>query len=696
LLHKESRHGSLPLEGNEKTLGHDLLNDPRANVRADVQRAIRTGTQTFSGPYQLRQGGLGLIVRQAIFVDEFFWGLIAMVIDMPPIIEASGVEWAQKNYLIGLRTKDGKLFWGDERAFSGQGVVSTIALPESSWELGITPKVGLAILVANETLGLKLSFGAFLLISVTFIYSAMTRQSVLENTVRIRTNEVRASEERYRRLSDLSPVGVFQTDAGGDCVYANERWQEFTGLTEEQARGKGWEEALHPVDRERVFEEWYRATERKGTFSSEYRFLKPDGQVTWVYGQSSPELDGDGEIIGHVGTVTDITELKALEEQLLHAQRMEAVGQLTGGVAHDFNNLLGVMIGNTEMLGDRIGGDAKAGHNIAALTQAIDRASSLTSRLLAFSRQQKLSPVAADVTELIGGLKDMLQRTLGETVDLRVDVTPDLWPATIDPPQFENALVNLAVNARDAMAQGGKLTIETANVTLDETYAEQHEEVTPGDYVMAAVSDTGTGMAPEVLEKVFEPFFTTKDVGKGSGLGLSMVYGFVKQSNGHVTIYSETGHGTTVKLYMPRYHEAAAKQAARDDPPEFAPGSERILVVEDDEGMREISVTILKDQGYEVVEAADGGQAIRHLENGDPFDLLFTDVVLPGGLNGVEIAEQAKRIQPGIKVLYTTGYAENAVVHHGRLAPGVTLVNKPYRRAELLEKVRAILDREDG
>ena len=319
----------------------------------------------------------------------------------------------------------------------------------------------------------------------------------------------------------------------------------------------------------------------------------------------------------------------------------------------------------------------------------------MTQRLLAFSRQTTLSPVAARVSDLIGSLRDLLQRTLGETVDLRVEVAPHLWIATIDSHQFENALVNLAVNARDAMPQGGTLTIETANVTLGETHAEQYEEVTPGDYVQVAVSDTGTGMPPEVLEKVFEPFFTTKDVGEGSGLGLSMVYGFVKQSKGHITIYSEVGHGTTVKLYMPRSVEDLLQEGTKDDTQEYALGSERILVVEDDEHLRVVPVRTLRNQGYEVVEAGDGKEAIKHLKDGRAFDLLFTDVVLPGGMNGVEIAEEAKRIHPNIKVLFTTGYAENAVVHNGMLDPGVTLVNKPYRRVALLEKVRAILDSED-
>ena len=286
----------------------------------------------------------------------------------------------------------------------------------------------------------------------------------------------------------------------------------------------------------------------------------------------------------------------------------------------------------------------------------------------------------------------MLRRTLEESIDLTIVGTPGLWPATIDPHQFENALVNLAINARDAMLQGGTLVIETANVTLDETYAAQHQEVTPGDYVKVSVSDTGAGMSPEVLEKAFEPFFTTKEVGKGSGLGLSMVYGFAKQSNGHVTIYSEISHGTTIKLYLPRSMEVAAPKNAKFNRTESRRGSQRILVVEDDENVRQASVGILHSQGYEVVEASDGKEAIKHLQGDQPFDLLFTDVVLPGGMNGMEIAAQAKRLQPNIKILYTSGYAEHALVHNGRLDHGVALVNKPYRRTELLDKVQAMLD----
>ena len=391
----------------------------------------------------------------------------------------------------------------------------------------------------------------------------------------------------------------------------------------------------------------------------------------------------------------DATERKRAEDQLRQARKMEVAGQLTAGVAHDFNNLMAIMLGNAELLEDLAGEDEEAKQYIEAIIESVDRGSSLTGRLLAFSCQQALSPAAIGVSELIGSLSDMLQRTLGETIDLRVEKTPHLWTATIDPNQFENAMVNLALNARDAMPQGGTLTIETANVTLDETYAERQEEVTPGDYVYVAVSDTGSGIPPEVLEKVFEPFFTTKEVGKGSGLGLSMVYGFAKQSGGHITIHSEAGHGTTVKLYMPRIGDALAKDDTKDDTREIAQGWERILVIEDDENVRKVSVRILRDQGYEVAEAVDGKEAIEHLKDNQPFDLLFTDVVLPGDGNGVEIAEEVKRIQPGIKVLYTTGHTENAVVHNRQPGLDVTLINKPYRRAELLEKVREIFSSED-
>ena len=416
-----------------------------------------------------------------------------------------------------------------------------------------------------------------------------------------------------------------------------------------------------------------------------FEYCMDDGR--WIQMNQFRTRDG-GQALVRI----DITELKSMEHRLANAQKMEAVGQLTGGIAHDFNNLLAVMIGNAEMLKLNTAGDDKNRQSIEAIIRSAERGAALTSRLLAFSRQQPLSPSAVDVAELIVGLEDMFRRTLGETIELRVAAVPGLWPALTDPHQFENALLNLAINARDAMPTGGELVIESANVTLGAAFAGQQEELTPGDYIKVAVSDTGSGMAPETLEKIFEPFFTTKDVGQGSGLGLSMVYGFAKQSQGHVTIDSEVGAGTTVNLYLPRSLESMAEKGGGDATATHKAGLERILVVEDDASVRLVPVSILRSQGYEVAEAANGREAIGLLQDDPPFDLLFTDVILPGGMNGVEIAEQARRLQPGISVLFTTGYAESTVAVRGKLDAAATLVHKPYRQAELLEKVRALLD----
>jgi PAS domain S-box-containing protein len=412
---------------------------------------------------------------------------------------------------------------------------------------------------------------------------------------------------------------------------------------------------------------------------------------TWLT-TKQPIKAADGTVKFVLSIALDVTDRKTLESQLRHAQRLEAMGQLTGGVAHDFNNLLAIMIGNAALLEDIVGEDDEAKTFIREIMSAVDRGASLTNRLLAFSRNQALSPVAVGIDGLIGGLNDMLRRTLGETIDLRIEKTSTLWLATVDPFQFENALVNLTLNARDAMANGGTLTITTDNATLTEIYAAHHEEVTPGDYVKIVVSDTGAGIPPEALAKAFEPFFTTKDVGKGSGLGLSMVFGFAKQSKGHVTIYSEVGHGTTVNLYIPRSEEDVSKENPTDDTPETAWGTERILVVEDDVQVRAVPANLLRKQGYDVVEAVDGKEAIECLQGDQQFDLLFTDVVLPGGMNGVDIAAKAERLQPGIKILFTSGYSENAVVNNGMLDCGATLLGKPYLPAKLIEKIREILD----
>jgi len=508
--------------------------------------------------------------------------------------------------------------------------------------------------------------------------------------------QVQAAEDRTRDFAEASADWFWEMDHEFRYTYLSDRYAEITGSSFTDRLGERRWDAADPAEDAEKWAQHIADHEAHRPFKNfEYTPLTENPSRVYLSSSGVPVFDADGNFAGYRGSTTDIRERKHLEERLGQSQKMETIGQLTGGVAHDFNNLLGVMLGNTEMLEERLPDDEVTTHNIEALKGAVDRASSLTGRLLAFSRQQTLSPVSTDITELVGGLEEILRRTLGETVDMRIASEPELWLATIDQHQFENALLNLAINARDAMPRGGKLTIETSNETLDAIYAAQFDDVEQGDYVQVAVSDTGSGISPDILDKVFDPFFTTKGVGEGSGLGLSMVYGFAKQSKGHVTIYSEVDHGTTIKLYMPRSNVDAAQVPSNKDTPEFSPGSERILIVEDDADVRKIPANILRKQGYDIVDAENGAAAIEHLNDGKAFDLIFTDLILPGGMNGVEIAEEARRIQPGIKVLYTTGYAETSVAHHGRLDPDQTLVNKPYRRAELLEKVRSTLESRD-
>lgn len=386
-------------------------------------------------------------------------------------------------------------------------------------------------------------------------------------------------------------------------------------------------------------------------------------------------------------------EVQERNEALRQSQKMEAIGQLTGGIAHDFNNLLQVIVGNIDIVLRRLPDDAQALRRPAANAMAgAERAASLTKRLLAFARRQPLNPKPIDLNVLVRSMSELLRRVLGETVDIETVLGAGLWQAEVDPNELENALLNLAVNARDAMPDGGKLTVETCNGSIDDVYAATHGEVKPGQYAVISITDSGTGMDRETASRVFEPFFTTKAEGKGTGLGLSQVYGFVKQSHGHVQIYSELGHGTTVKVYLPRFEgPSTTDNAANAHAIPKAVAGETVLVVEDDADVRNYSVSALEDLGYRVVEATDGPAALAMLAS-QRVDLLFTDVVLPKGMTGADVARGAKAIQTDIKVLFTTGYARNAIVHQGRLDRGVQLLTKPFRYEDLATKVREVLD----
>jgi signal transduction histidine kinase len=425
--------------------------------------------------------------------------------------------------------------------------------------------------------------------------------------------------------------------------------------------------------------------------------------VTTVLGIAQSALSRSNRQLSDANTQLEaqIAEREKAEEALRQAQKMEAIGQLTGGVAHDFNNILQIILGNLRNVERRLKSgspaDAAIDRGIGAAIRAADRAAILTRQLLAFSRRQPLAPRAVDVNKLIGGMSDVLHRTLGEPVEVEIIMAARLWQTLADANQLESAILNLAVNARDAMPDGGKLTIETANTFLDEAYAASEEDVRAGQFVVIAVSDTGVGMSPEVMHKAFDPFFTTKEIGQGTGLGLSQVYGFIRQSGGHAKIYSEVGEGTTIKLYLPRLltaghaeDEVSIERAApRGD-------AQVILVVEDEEDVRAFVVEMLRELGYEVIAVADGRTALTAIETRPDIQLLFTDIGLPGSFNGRQLADEAVRLRPDLKILYTTGYARNAIVHQGRLDPGVELISKPFTYAALAARIRAMFDNATG
>jgi nitrogen-specific signal transduction histidine kinase/ActR/RegA family two-component response regulator len=388
----------------------------------------------------------------------------------------------------------------------------------------------------------------------------------------------------------------------------------------------------------------------------------------------------------------DITERRRAEEALRQSQRLDSMGRMTGAVAHDFNNLLTVIIGSLDLLKRAIGGDDKARARIEMMTMAAERASTLTKQLLAFARRQPLQPLIVNPGGIVQSLLPLIRHAAGDAITVETVIGGGLWNTMIDSAEFQSAMLNLTINARDAMPDGGLLTLELANAMLDDAYAAQHAELEPGQYVMFAITDTGKGMDAATLERALDPFFTTKPAGEGTGLGLPQVYGFVKQTGGHLNIYSEVGEGTTVKLYLPRSLGQATIQTAPVAAPVIG-GSETILLVDDDEIVRETVAAMLVDFGFGVMQAPGGAEALAILEGGAEIDLLLTDVVMPGAISGRVLAERAAKLQPGLKILFTSGYTENAIVHHGRLDPGVELLSKPYGREQLAAKVRRILDR---
>ncbi len=515
--------------------------------------------------------------------------------------------------------------------------------------------------------------------------------SALANAAAL-TSERRRAERIWTNSRDLLLV----LDTAGVIRSVNPAWARLLGHPADEVVGHAYLDFIHPDDAPRSTDELETAVTSADLHTIENRYLTRTGEIRWISWNTSFE---DGLLYAYG---RDVTEEKAQAEILLateaalrQAQKMEAVGQLTGGLAHDFNNLLTGISGGLELIQIRIdqGRYDAVPRYVGAAKGAAARAAALTQRLLAFARRQTLDPRPTDVNRLIVGLEDLIRRTVGPGVTLEVVGAGGLWPALIDPPQLENALLNLCLNARDAMPGGGRITIETANKWLDDRAAAERE-LPPGQYLSVCVSDSGGGMTPEVIDRAFDPFFTTKPLGSGTGLGLSMIYGFTRQSGGQVRIYSEVGQGSTVCLYLPRYLGAAAPaDAAEPRPAPAATGTgEVVLIVDDEATIRMLVAEVLAEAGYASIEAADGAAALRILESDARVDLLVTDVGMPGGLNGRQVADAARVLRPGLKILFITGYAENAAVGNGHLEPGMALLTKPFAMDLLAAKVRQLIE----
>jgi PAS domain S-box-containing protein len=541
---------------------------------------------------------------------------------------------------------------------------------------------------------------------------AASKLAVLEDAVKERTSELRKANEELQAdiverrqakeqlvetndmlqaVIDASPVAIVGAAPPGIVLSWNRMAENIFGYSAEEAVGRAVVDLIVPADQRESFN---RSLVK--IFSGEClrniikRRVRKDGSKVDIQLASAPVFAEDGTVRSVVVAMEDITHRKLLEDQLRQSQKMEAIGQLTGGLSHDFNNLLAIIIGNLDLVREELGASPEIAEALDEALNASLRGADLNRRLLAFARRQPLQPRQVDLNELVVGMMKLLSRTLGEHIEITLSTANDLWALNVDPTQLESALTNLAVNARDAMPGGGRLTIGTRKASIDQEYADTHTDVSPGDFVVLEVSDTGTGIPPEVLAHVFEPFFTTKEKEQGTGLGLSMVFGFVKQSGGHIEVYSEVGIGTTLRLYLPRADEAPAE--ARPTLTAAMPrGHETVLAVEDNEGLRRVLVRQLADLGYRVLEAANAQAAIEILGRDEKIDLLFTDIVLPGGMNGADLARSVVTMRTDMKVLFTSGFPEGAFGPDNALPPGAILLGKPYRKDELARRLRESL-----
>lgn len=628
------------------------------------------------------------------------------------LVAGATILWVAFAYVAGLG-----FFWTALPANLVIGLVMLLASAAFWRQHGIEPGVGhgavaaLFLLIGLHQfdypflrpvtwfapLGFLMTSCAILAIGLALITITQRRQQLAAEavTARLQRSEaaLRESEARFRNMADSMPALLYMTDPYGRFRFVNKTWLDYTGRRLEDELDDGWLAAVEPEDLPIVTEEKSAAFEARQTYTFTFRLKGRDGRTRAFLDRGAPRLGSDGTFLGYVGTLVDVTEQQALAAQLQQAQKMEAIGQLTGGVAHDFNNLLAIILGNLDLLEEDLPGDSRQRVLVRESLKAAERGAELTRRLLAFARRQPLKPEPTDVNRLVVGMTSLLRRTLGGDIRVETVLAPDLGPVLVDSVQLESALLNLAINARDAMPGGGRLTLRTAAVTIA-AEGSRSGPPKPGDYVEIVVSDTGAGMSAETVSRAFEPFFTTKRAGHGTGLGLSIVYGFVSQSGGHVSIDSAPGAGTSIRLLLPcaAVQASSAADSSREAPPHCGKG-ELVLLVEDDAAVRQLARQMLDQLCYRTIEATDGPSALAILAERRDIDLLFTDIVLPQGMNGLEIAQRARASRPDLRVLFMSGYADGALSPATDAGDPIDLLHKPFRKAELALRLRRALER---
>lgn len=718
---------------NVRAFGFDMLTNPVR--RAAMERARDTGDAAASGKVTLiQENGKDPQSGLVMYLPAYKRGAPLQTVEerRANIIAWIGAPFRMNDLMKGLRSERSKelilsIYDGENPSEASQLYSSLHNSPRTNlhqslfssttriyvagrpWTLDMRSSASYEKRIDTE----KVQFiaiagsGASILLAflVWILASGRDRAVALASAM---TQQLKESEFRWKYALEGAGDGVFDLNTETGNIIYSKRWKEMLGYSEFEIQNdlSEWESRVHPDDKQQARDT--AAAYLSGsteTYSSEFRMRCKDGSWKWIHARAAPvSRRADGSVLRTIGTHTDITVRKEAEhlelertralnearDSLRHAQKLEAVGKLTGGVAHDFNNVLQVLSGNIQMLEFELAGLGKAKERLASMLSAVEKGSKLSSQLLSFARRQPLQPVVLNLKDILQNMEDLLIRALGESVQLRVVAVEDLWNTFVDSSQLENVILNLVINARDAMPEGGSLTVSLNNATLDRGTIDSDGTSYTGDFVLLTIADTGTGMSKEVMEQAFEPFFTTKPAGEGTGLGLSMAYGFIKQTGGHIQISSKLGHGTKIDIYLPRSLQEQVPNIIQPIA-EVLGGNETILVVEDDREVKTAVSNMLNILGYQIRTADNAQEALNILKSGDHVDLLFTDVVMPGTLSAPQLAKEAKKILPKLAILFTSGYTRNALVHGGRLEEGVQLLSKPYRQEQLAQKIRQVL-----